>query len=394
MPGRLSRRDLLRGSGAAVTLGWATKTQAALTQPDLSKLLNGVLPPQLRSILPQQATQAAEIISEVLKLEQQARLLRLPPSRLAWHEGKIPADPDKLYELAMPRLVTLIDRAGRSGAVLGEQAGALLARLHRTQYDAPDAWFSTNAVAATDRTRPGDPDPGMADLPVRPLRLADPPTGGGDPAGIRLDLPQMPVPVPESVLPPVATSLRFGELSDEYAAWFAAARIRPDHQDSAIWHLTMMRESRPRYAAVSKRLGVPWYFIAAVHGLEASFNFRAHLHNGDFPLSRRTHQVPSGRPLVWLPPSDWEDSATDALRLMGFAGQDDWSLPRLLYRLEAYNGFGYRRAGRASPYLWSFSTLYDRGKFVADGRFDPHARSQQCGAAVMLKVLADAGELA
>ena len=98
-------------------------------------------------------------------------------------------------------------------------------------------------------------------------------------------------------------------------------------------------------------------------------------------------------PQVWLPPSDWESSAVDALRLLGFAGASDWSLPRTLYRLEAYNGFGYRRIGRITPYLWSFSSHYDRGKFVADGRYDARARSQQCGAAVMLKLLADAGEI-
>ena len=161
----------------------------------------------------------------------------------------------------------------------------------------------------------------------------------------------------------------------------------------AQWHLTMMRQSRPRYEGIARRTGVPWYFIAAVHGLEASFNFRGHLHNGDHPLSQRTRQVPAGRPSVWLPPSDWESSALDALRMMGFAGASDWSLARLLYRIEAYNGFGYRRMGRATPYLWSFSTLYSRGKFVADGRFNPNARSQQCGAAVMLKVLKQAGEV-
>ena len=65
----------------------------------------------------------------------------------------------------------------------------------------------------------------------------------------------------------------------------------------------------------------------------------------------------------------------------------------MLYRLEAYNGFGYRRVGRATPDLWSFSNLYSSGKFVADGHFEPKARSQQCGAAVMLKLLDLAGDL-
>jgi lysozyme family protein len=139
--------------------------------------------------------------------------------------------------------------------------------------------------------------------------------------------------------------------------------------------------------------GVPWHFIGVIHGLEASFNFRAHLHNGDFPLSRRTRQVPSGRPRVWLPPDDWASSAKDALALLGFTGQTDWSLSRTLYRLEAYNGLGYRSYGVPSPYLWSFSNHYARGKFVSDGKWNANARSQQCGAAVMLKLLHDAGEI-
>jgi lysozyme family protein len=389
MAASFDRRDLLRGGLSLAALGVAAPVHGAQNLNELGKLLGGKLPPQLRAVLPQEVGQAAQIVAEVVKLEQQAKLLRLPASPLSLGDGAIPTDPERLYEIAMPRLVALIDRAGTLSPTLGEQAGALLAKLHRTQYDPPDAWFGDGSASA----RQQGATPGLLrlpDLPIRPLRLADPPEGDGTLALPRLDLPEPSLPVVEAALPAINPSLKFDDLAQEYAAWFAAAKIRPEHQDSASWHLTMMRESRDRYAAVGKRLDVPWYFIAAVHALEASFNFRAHLHNGDYPLSRRTHQVPAGRPLVWLPPSDWEASATDALRLMGFAGQSDWSLPRLLYRLEAYNGFGYRRSRRASPYLWSFSNLYDRGKFVADGRFDPRARSQQCGAAVMLKVLVEA----
>jgi hypothetical protein len=57
----------------------------------------------------------------------------------------------------------------------------------------------------------------------------------------------------------------------------------------------------------------------------------------------------------------------------------------MLFRFEGYNGFGYRRAGvnMASPYLWSFSKHYSRGKFVSDGKFSFTAVSKQCGAAVL-----------
>lgn len=390
MDGSSNRRDFLSGGGIGLA--------AMLAGPDLQGILSTRLPAPLRALVPPEASEALGLVGEILKLEQEAKALRLPPSSLAFHEGQIQVAPDQLYQIAMPRLVALIDRGQARAPQLAERAGGLLARLHRSEYDEPDFWFST-----TPQAQPGgaEPDGGLLHLapqPVRPLRIATSLVGGDDhtapvAAPPTIDLPGAAPPAVEEVLPPVSASLRFDEIGSEYTAWFAAAQIRSEFRESTDWHLTMMRASRDRYARVGKRLGIPWYFIAAVHGLEASFNFRAHLHNGDFPLSQRTRQVPAGRPTTWLPPSDWESSAADALRLLGFTGQTDWSLPRMLYRLEAYNGFGYRRASRPSPYLWSFSTLYTRGKFVADGKFDPKARSKQCGAAVMLKLLDLAGEL-
>ena len=80
-------------------------------------------------------------------------------------------------------------------------------------------------------------------------------------------------------------------------------------------------------------------------------------------------------------------SALDALRLKKLDQVTDWSVPHMLFLLEGYNGFGYRRRGVATPYLWSFSNIYQRGKFVLDGKFDPDAVSRQCGAALMLKAI-------
>jgi len=65
----------------------------------------------------------------------------------------------------------------------------------------------------------------------------------------------------------------------------------------------------------------------------------------------------------------------------------------VLYKLEAYNGWGYRglQSPIPTPYLWSFSNHYTRGKYVADGKYSPTATSQQCGAAVLLKRLVQQG---
>lgn len=368
-----SRRRLLGTGGAGLTVTALSPFAAAAGPIALPGGLAGLLPPGAAALLPPEARDAFGLIGELLALEKEAEALRLPRSVLHFGSGAIPNDPWRLYELVMPRLVALIDRSERRSPRFAERAGGLLARLHHTQHDVADGWAEP-AAASELSLLPDTND--VLELPH---------------AAIELPVPELPP--AETMLPPVARTHQFADLAGEYTAWFAAAALRPEHQTSADWHLTMMRASRERYAAVGAPLGVPWQFIAAIHGLEASFNFRSHLHNGDFPLTHRTRQVPAGRPLLWLPPSGWEASASDALRLMGFARQSDWSLPRMLYRLEAYNGFGYRSSGRASPYLWSFSNLYSSGKFVADGHFEPKARSQQCGAAVMLKLLDLAGEL-
>ena len=184
----------------------------------------------------------------------------------------------------------------------------------------------------------------------------------------------------------------FALLRAEYLELFASCRISQSRAGETAWHRNRLLKYRPPYEEVAARTGAPWWFIAIVHALEASFNFAGHLHNGD-PLTGRTVQVPKGRPLQWKPPSDWVSSAVDAIEYEGYAGQQDWGLAIALYRFESYNGFGYRARGINTPYLWSFSNHYSAGKFVGDGKFDPGAVSKQCGAAVMLRALIDAGDV-
>jgi hypothetical protein len=106
--------------------------------------------------------------------------------------------------------------------------------------------------------------------------------------------------------------------------------------------------------------------------------------------------VPAGRPAAGDPPFTWGASAVDALRLRRIDRVDDWSLHRILYELEGYNGWGYRlhHPHVKSPYLWSFSNQYTRGKYIADGTWSDSAVSGQCGAAVLVKRLEQRGEIA
>jgi lysozyme family protein len=192
-------------------------------------------------------------------------------------------------------------------------------------------------------------------------------------------------PPPPALSKPI-DSTDFGQLRQEYQAFYDASTVRPAFKGDAAFYVSRLMKFRSRYEAVGQGFRIPWQFIGIIHALESSFNFGTHLHNGD-PLTARTVHVPAGRPANGNPPFTWEDSARDALQFEGFDKEPDWSVPHMLFLWEKYNGMGYRPFGVPSPYLWSFSHIYTTGKFVADGRFDPTVVSKQCGAAVMLKAL-------
>lgn len=194
-------------------------------------------------------------------------------------------------------------------------------------------------------------------------------------------------------LPPGAAAPSFDKIKSEYETSFANCKLRDDRRSDVNWCVKQILDNKTRYQEVEDAVCVPWFAVAIIHGMECSFNFRLHLHNGD-SLKKKTWQVPSGRPTPWNPPTDWNSSAIDALRYDKVTGQADWSLARTLYRWEGYNGWGTRAHGVKTPYLWSFSDQYSKGKYVADGKWSSSAVSQQCGAAVMLKVLVEKGEVA
>jgi lysozyme family protein len=200
--------------------------------------------------------------------------------------------------------------------------------------------------------------------------------------------PALPPPV-AGPLPAINPATDFAKLEDEYKAYYVSCQVRPQYQRNVDYYVQHIADKKATYADVVGALGVPWFFVGIIHGMESGFNFNTHLHNGD-PLSARTVHVPAGRP-SGSPPFSWRDSAIDALVFQGLDKVKDWGIPRMLYVLETYNGFGYRFQGLVSPYLWSFSNLYTKGKYVADNKFDPEAVSQQCGAGLILKSGKDSG---
>lgn len=172
----------------------------------------------------------------------------------------------------------------------------------------------------------------------------------------------------------------------DYQSLYDSMEVNPSRESDIRAAIDKINANVPRYLTVQKNTEVPYPFIAAVHYRESSLNFKRHMHNGD-PLTARTKQVPKGRPLKGGPPFTWEQSAADWINYMGYHKIKDWSLPEMLRLLEKNNGMGYNRKGMLSPYLWAGSNHYIKGKYVADGKFDPNAVDKQLGTAVLIKFL-------
>jgi lysozyme family protein len=140
-------------------------------------------------------------------------------------------------------------------------------------------------------------------------------------------------------------------------------------------------DAKTRYQTVAAKTKVPWAIIAVIHEREASQSWKANLAQGD-PWNKVSIHVPRGRG----PFNSWEDAAIDALtNCAPYAAKwSDWSIGGALTLLEEYNGLGYAARGRPSPYVWASTNQYVKGKYVADGHYDPNAVDHQLGCAALL----------
>lgn len=139
--------------------------------------------------------------------------------------------------------------------------------------------------------------------------------------------------------------------------------------------------NKASYGEIEARTGVHWVFVAVTHYRECSQDFSRSLAQGD-PWNERSRHVPAGRG----PFRSFEDAAVDALVNCAprAATNTDWSIAGMLTLLERYNGLGYFKRGLPSPYIWSGTDQYTRGKYVADGKFDPNVVDKQLGCAGLI----------
>lgn len=140
--------------------------------------------------------------------------------------------------------------------------------------------------------------------------------------------------------------------------------------------------AKARYQAIEQATGVPWYLIACLHERESAQDFGTYLGNGQ-SLRRVTTEVPAGRG----PFPSFEPGAIDALKYDGLTRIQDWRLEKILYRAEAFNGWGYANKGLPSPYVWGATSIQVRGKYVADGQWSSTAWDTQIGVAAMLAAM-------
>ncbi|MGD9542871.1 MAG: hypothetical protein AB7F41_11145 [Methylocystis sp.] len=186
------------------------------------------------------------------------------------------------------------------------------------------------------------------------------------------------------------SNYRFADLQATYGQLWRRLQIHPERRAEIDRIAAKLLADKPRYQRVAELTGAPWPLIAALHQRESGADFTRHLHEGS-PLADRTKRVPRGRPANGHPPFTWEQSAIDALTVGNhdMRAVNSWTIERLCFEAEKYNGWGYRNRGRPSPYLLAGSTEYVSGKFVGDHQFDPYAIDKQCGVLPIVKRLAE-----
>jgi len=124
-----------------------------------------------------------------------------------------------------------------------------------------------------------------------------------------------------------------------------------------------------RYLVVQTATGVDWELIAAIHEREAGGDFRLDLREG-----------------AHIRAATWEADTINALSEQGVTQlfknnpKDHAKEEFAVWIAERWNGFGYRWNGYGpSPYLWSGTNHYSKGKYSSDGHYDPNLVDQQVG---------------
>ncbi len=128
--------------------------------------------------------------------------------------------------------------------------------------------------------------------------------------------------------------------------------------------------------AIARQADLPRELVAAIWFREnSSMSTDVYLHNGE-KLGKTTTLVPKG---IYFGKDQFVEAAVHALGMKSSIkdqlglhyGSTDFAA--MAAYTEAYNGFGYRNKGYVSAYVAAGTNLYQGGRYVADGVFDPNS---------------------
>lgn len=192
---------------------------------------------------------------------------------------------------------------------------------------------------------------------------------------------------------------RLSKLKGIYDELYRVMKVHSDREKELNDICDQLIKNRRRYEAIEEETDVPWWWIAAIHNMESGGRFDCHFLNGD-SLKKRTVREPKGLPIEdpihgWSQGYTWEESCICGIEEKGYDDVRDNSLNAWLWRGHRYNGMGnvgyFGRKGMRSylytPYLWSGTHIYQKGKFTSDGEYDSESISEQIGIAPIIREL-------
>lgn len=180
-------------------------------------------------------------------------------------------------------------------------------------------------------------------------------------------------------------------LADNTRRW-ASVKFKPSFSAAAQKFAHRALKFKDNYISIAEQikarygLHVPWWFIPLVHERECIHgvdNWNCNIAQGA-PYNQKSRDVPYNGPF-----STFQEAAIAALvaEAPHAAKWTNWSGGGVMTIGEQYNGLGYARMGRPSPYVWSGTDQYVKGKYTRDHHFDPNVVDTQLGIAVALHAM-------
>jgi len=179
--------------------------------------------------------------------------------------------------------------------------------------------------------------------------------------------------------------LRIFKMERDYKALIATAKILPEWQGRIADQAKRLQDLLPRYEGFF----VDPALLAVIHYRECANNFNRQLLNGE-EWNKRTTLVPQGiGPFGSFTESTYYAVLHHGLQQYSeelMANKDN--VHNALVLLEKWNGMGYAKRDKQSPYVWSGTNHgVGTGKYVADGTYSEEAVDAQCGAGTLYLVM-------